>query len=190
MKRLKLIVALSMFSVLAACMSGPQVRSDYDHTANFSAYKTFGFVSPLGTDVSGYSTLTTQRLKAATRRELEARGYRFVEQNPDLLVNFSGRLQDKVQVNQVPIAAPMWGYYGYRRSAFYAPWPTYAYDTSVDQYTQGTLNVDIVDAARKQMVWEGVAVGRVSEKTRDNPGPAIDAAVTDIFKKYPFHAAP
>jgi len=190
MKRFSQVFFLSMLSLLAACVSGPQVRSDYDHATNFSAYKTFGFASPLGTDVSGYSTLTTQRLKAATTRELEARGYRLVEQHPDLLVNFSGRLQDNIQVDPVPAATPMWGYYGYRRSAFYAPWPAYAYDTSVDQYTQGTLNVDLVDAARKQMVWEGVAVGRVTDKTRDNPGPAIDAAVTDIFKKYPFRANP
>ncbi|MEP7041975.1 MAG: DUF4136 domain-containing protein [Dokdonella sp.] len=187
MRILNLFASTCLMALMAACTSGPRIRSDYDHSANFAAYRTFGFSSPLGTDVDGYSTLTTQRLKAATQRELEARGYRFVAQSPDLLVNFSGRLSDKVRVDQTPV--PTWGYYGYRRSAFYAPWPTYAYETNVDQYTQGTLNVDIIDAAHKQMVWEGVAVGRVTDQQLDNPGPAIDAAVTDIFKAYPFRAA-
>ena len=43
-------------TLLTACTSGPQVRSDFDHSANFASYKTFAFVSPLGTDVDGYST--------------------------------------------------------------------------------------------------------------------------------------
>jgi hypothetical protein len=47
------------------------------------------------------------------------------------------------------------------------------------------LNIDVIDAARKQMVWEGLAVGRVTDKTMDNLKPAIGEAVTAIFSKYP-----
>ena len=75
------------------------------------------------------------------------------------------------------------GYYGYRHG-IYSTWPLYQ-ETDVDQYTQGTLNVDVVDARRKQMVWEGVAVGRVTSKTRKNLAAAIDAVMPEIFAKFP-----
>lgn len=48
------------------------------------------------------------------------------------------------------------GYYGYRRG-YYDPWMGYGYGTTtqVSQYTEGTINIDLVDMAQKRMVWEG-----------------------------------
>jgi hypothetical protein len=189
MKRYRILsTVIFLAATLAACASGPKVRSDFDHSADFASYKTFGFVSPLGTDVDGYSTLITQRLKAATQREMEARGYRYTETDPDLLLNFSARLANKVKVNQV--ATQQVGYYSYRNVGVYKVWPSYAYQNNVDQYTEGTLNIDLVDAKRKQLVWEGVAVGRVTDDKLANPGPPIDNAVAEIFAKYTYRAAP
>lgn len=167
---------------LLACASGPRVSADYDRSAEFGAYRTFGFFEPLGTDTSGYETLITQTLKSAARREMEARGYRHLDSGADLLINFNAKLAQQTRVSQTP--SPM--YYGYRRG-FYGGWG--AYQTHVDQYVEGTLNVDVVDAQRKQLVWEGVAVGRVRDATRDKRQAAINAAVADIFSQYPFRAA-
>ena len=172
---------------LAACASSPTIESHYDHGANFAAYRTFGYFSPLGTDESGYATLVTQTLKAATRREMEARGYTYSETNPDLLLNFNAKLAQQVRVTQFPAGPPMGGYYGYR-GGFYGGWG--GYYTDVDQYTEGTLNIDLVDAARRQLVWEGVAIGRVTEKHREDREAAINGAVVEIFKKFPFQKAP
>ena len=38
------------------------------------------------------------------------------------------------------------------------------YETRVDQYTEGTLNIDVVDAATKKLVWEGAIAGRLSDQ--------------------------
>jgi hypothetical protein len=186
-----LVAALAGGALLAAgCASGPQVRADRDKTVDFSRYHTFGFVSPLGTDREGYQTMVSQYLKAATQRELEARGLRLVENSPQLLVNFSGRLNDRLLAKAAPETGLIVGvgfphdYYRYR-TGFYTTWPLYPMDSRVDTYREGTLNIDLIDAGRKQMVWEGVAVGRVTEKTMDNLKPRIDEAVTAIFAKYP-----
>ena len=56
------------------------------------------------------------------------------------------------------------------------------------RYTVGTLNVDLIDATRNQMVWEGVAVGEVSKKHLENREAAIAKAIEKIFSKYPFRA--
>ncbi|WP_241051091.1 DUF4136 domain-containing protein [Achromobacter xylosoxidans] len=186
MKALKMLASGSMVTILAACASSPAVKSDYDHQADFSRYRTFGYMSPLGTDKAGYSTLLTERLKDATRGQMEMRGYVYNAANPDLLVNFNGKLQQKTQVTEAP-PPPMGPYYGYR-TGFYGGWPGYGWGDTVYQYTEGTLNIDLVDARRKQMVWEGVAVGEVRNPDTATSSQNIDKVVAGIFAKYPFRA--
>ncbi|HWL69949.1 MAG TPA: DUF4136 domain-containing protein [Geminicoccus sp.] len=175
--------------VLAGCATSPTIRSDYDTSADFAAYHSFGFAEKLGTDSTGYASLLTQRLKEAVSREMAARGYEYTGEKPDLLVNFQARLEDKVRVYPAPAAWGPWprGYYGYR-GGFYDPWFGYAGGSEVVNYTEGTLNIDLIDRERRQMVWEGVAVGEVDADEGVPSQAKIDAAVKDIFAKYPFRA--
>jgi hypothetical protein len=61
----------------------------------------------------------------------------------------------------------------------------YTERTDVTQYTQGTLTSDVVDAARKQLVWEGTVTKSVTSKDTQNVGAALDSAVTAAFVKFP-----
>jgi len=176
------IAAVGLALLLAACASGPTLRSDYDPAADFGRYRTFGYFSPLGTDKSGYSTLLTGRLKGAVRSQMEMRGYVYSEDAPDLLVNFSGKLQEKTEVSPA-MPGP---YYGYR-AGFYGPWAGYAWDREVYRYTEGTLNIDLIDARSRQMVWEGVAIAEV-DPGRIRSAQAVEKAVAEIFSRYPFRA--
>lgn len=169
---------------LAACASGPDIRTNVNPNLSFDNYRTFAFFDPLGTDQSQYSSLLSQSLKSATRRELESRGYRYEPSSPDLLVNFGARIAEKTQVTQTPTMG-YGGYYGYR-GAFYGGWP--AYQTDVRQYKEGTLNIDLVDANRRELAWEGVAVGRVSQKALDDREAAINNVVSEIFAEFPYTA--
>jgi Domain of unknown function (DUF4136) len=178
------LAAVAGLLALGGCATGPDVRADYDRTANFSAYKTFGFASPLGTDRGGYQSVVSQHLKAATQREMEARGMRLDPAAPQLLVNFSATLNDKLRVTTMPTMSMGVGYYGYR-GGMYSTWPLYADQTTVSQYKEGTLNIDVVDAARKQLVWEGVVTDSVTQKMLDDVPAAVNAAVKAAFTKYP-----
>ena len=102
MKAPTLLAAGCLAALLSACATGPSIRSDYDQKADFSRYRTFGYMSPLGTDKAGYSSLLTERLKDATRGQMEMRGYVYNTADPDLLINFNGKLQQKTQVTQAP----------------------------------------------------------------------------------------
>lgn len=177
------IVASLVLLALAACTTLPAVRAEYDQQVDFRSYRTFGFVEVPGTDRGGYETLVTQTLKSATRRQMEARGYRFQAAHPDLLVNFNAHLRERVDVVRMPVAPS--DYYGYRS---YVAWR--AYDVEMHQYTEGTLNIDVVDAARAQLVWEGIATGTVTEKVYRNRQAAIEQAVERIFTKYPVAPQP
>lgn len=187
------LAVLGAAVVAAGCASGPRVRVERDATVDFSQYRTFAFADPLGTDRAGYQTMVSQYLKAATQRELEARGLRLVEADPQLLVNFNGRLSEKFRTTTVPSSTATFGFghggYYHYRMGFYTTWPLYERETHVTSYTQGTLNIDVIDAGRKQMIWEGVAVGRVTDRTIENLKPGIDAAVAAIFANYPIRSA-
>ena len=188
-KRAILVVMAAVpLLALAACSSGPDVRALSDPSANFSQYQTFGFMTPLGTDKAGYRSVVSQQLSDSTRRQMEARGFRYDPASPQLLVNFNANLNDKMRVTTVP--EPVmggYGYYGYRRG-FYSPWPMYSERTEVTQFSEGTLTIDVVDAARKQMLWEGTVTKSVTSKDMQNVNAALDTAVAAAFTKFPVPA--
>lgn len=174
-------------AAFAGCASGPTIHSDHDPSADFSSYHTYGYASELGTDRAGYSTLITGHFKRAVSRELEARGYRHAETNPDLLVNFFVSIGEQTDIRSTPSPTMGAGYYGYRYG-MYSAWPAYSTDVSTVTYKVGTANIDLIDAKRKQLVWEGVAEGRIRDEALENPGPAIDSVVTELFASYPARA--
>jgi hypothetical protein len=175
--------------LIAGCASGPKIQSDYDHTADFSQYKTYAFFNPMGIENPNYSSIYGSIFRDAISKEMESRGYRMSD-NPDLLINVSGRLQDKTKVTTTADPYMAGGYYGYRRGA-YGAWGGYPYGTTtyVSNYTEGTINVDIFDRAAKRMVWEGVAVGRVQDsRTNEETRQKIYAGIQEMFAAYPFRA--
>jgi hypothetical protein len=192
MKRLYSTVAATALTLgLAACASTtsrPDIRVNTAPDANFTAYSTFGFPAQTGTDRGGYSTLVTDYFKTAVRHQMEARGYHYVEGNPELLVNFFANVRERTEVRSDTTFAPSIGYYGYRRG-LYAAWPLYSPDVETIRYRVGTANIDIVDASKKQLIWEGVAEGRITEKDMDEPKPAIESVVTQLFTRFPGRAA-
>jgi hypothetical protein len=166
-------------AALAACASGPEIRHDTNPAANFAAYKTFGFFSPLATDKAGYETVFTGRLKESTRRVMESKGYVYSESNPDVLLNFYANVEDKQEIRTTPTSM---GYYGYRYG-YYGGFSTTQVETV--NYKTGTLSIDLVDPKQKALVWQATAEGRVSQEARKNPGPAIDAIVTEMMAPLP-----
>jgi hypothetical protein len=186
----RMVLLATVTVALASCASGPKIQSDYDPGIDFSQYKTFGFFSPMGIENPNYSSIYGAIFRDAISQEMESRGY-VLSDNPDLLLNVSARLQDKTKVTTTSDPYMHGGYYGYRRG-FYDPWVGYGYGTQthVSTYTEGTVNVDMVDRAQKRMVWEGVAVGRINEKkSNEERKQGIYDGIKEMFAGYPFRAA-
>ncbi len=177
--------AVASVVLLAACATGPQIMSQADPSTDFGQYKTWGFYSPIAMESSGYSNWMTERIRADVRQQMDARGYRYAEADPDLLVNFQGAIKDKTQVwnDPMPTFGPYWGY----RSAYIGV-PGWYNQVDVEQYKEGTLTVDLVDARRNLMVWTGVAKGEVTDQAQAKQMTEIDAAIAKIFAAYPYQA--
>ncbi|MGE8278925.1 MAG: DUF4136 domain-containing protein [Stenotrophomonas sp.] len=179
-------IAVLLVLALAACATGPRVASQADPSADFSRYRSYAFFTPLALEQHGYTTITSNRIRAAVRSQMEARGYVLDEANPDLWINLNAYMQDKTRVTTMPEVDYDY-YYSYRARSYVAV-PYWRDRTDVRQYTEGTLNVDVVDVRRKQLVWEGVAVGTVGRVDPARQAEKIDAAVAAIFAEYPYLA--
>jgi len=189
MKKILLAGVIAM-ATLAACASGPTIRANTDASANLSSYKTYTFAEQPGTDRQGYSTPITSYFKESVRREMDARGYKFVEGGTaDLLVNFNANARENVDIRSTPGAT--YGYYGYRSGMYGGFYGAGAVAPEVEtvRYRVGTANVDVVDMAKKQLVWEGIAEARLTDKMMKDPRTAIAAVIAEMFLQFPGRAA-
>ena len=183
----RLTAALAATAIaLAGCASGPDIQADYDRSADFGKYRTYGFVSQAGTDSGDFRSLSTQMLQNAAARQMEQRGYSRAE-NPDLVINFKGKLEEKVDVESTPAPyyGPGWGYGGWY-GAPYGGWG--GTEVTTRRYNVGTLVIDVVDREKRQVVFQGGISGVVTKEMQQNREASINRAVEGIFMQYPFVA--
>ena len=185
-RRIALGAMAALAILLAGCASGPRITSEADAEADFGSYRTFGFYKPLALEKEGYATPTTDRIKAAARAQLESRGYTYSAEQPDLWVNLNAYMQEKTDVTSIPTVDYNY-YYSYRARSYFAV-PYWRDRTNVRQYTEGTLNVDLVDRQKNRLVWEGIAVGRIAKLKPEERAARIDTTMTEIFARYPYRA--
>lgn len=183
-----LAVALAATALLAGCASQPKVLSDYDKSADFGKYRTFGFVQQVGADSTEFKSLAVQTMQAAATRQMELRGYTRSD-TPDLVINFTGKIEEKADVESVP--APYygagWGYGGFY-GAPYGGLGVGGTQVTTRRYNVGTLVVDVVDREKRQAVFQGSVSDVVTKEMMANREAAITGAVNRIFASYPFVA--
>lgn len=177
------LVALGLAALgFAGCQTRPEIHTQAAPDVNFAGYHTYGFIAKPSTDRAGYTTLTTRSIETSVNREMQARGYTLAD-NPDLIINFSVATKDKIEGSTGPDFA-----LGYGRGRWGWGWGVGGYYNDIRTVTEGSLTVDVVDHGRNELVWSGTAVGQIGKKELDNPNPAIDAGVTEIFRRYPIKA--
>ena len=173
MKTLKILPLLFLF-LLSSCNS-VRVYSDFDSRADFTQYKTYAFHKK-GIDRVQISELDKKRILRAIDNELSKKGMTKSE-NPDLLVNIFTKEREQVNVNQFNMG---WGYgWGWGWNPYF--WGGNTYATSS---TQGTLYVDLIDAKKKELIWQGEGVGTLTENRREKEQ-QINEFVAKILEQFP-----
>ncbi|MBO0360111.1 DUF4136 domain-containing protein [Hymenobacter sp. BT186] len=170
-----LLVSLLAF---AACSPVRVESTTQMPGVNFAAYKTYNFmdVTARNEDVFRGSSASVEQLKQAVARQLEQRGYQRAD-TPDLWVNIGVVTQQKVQTRETNIwDAPR--YIGQRNYHWQSQ------EVPVGSYREGTATVDIVDAARNEQIWQGIAASALS-KDPEKLAARIDEGIADMFKAYP-----
>ena len=179
---LSFVLAIALTCIFSACET-VTVTTDYNHSANFAKYRTYALTPPnRGNTMSPTSEAA---LRDALRAELSSRGLTEAPaKRADLDIVRHVFVQEKISVQQWTD----WGYgyhggwpYGY---GYYGMWPgaptTYL---DVNQYHEGTLILDFVDARTKKLVFRGTGTAVVGGP-ESNAG-KIREAVNKIVAGYP-----
>jgi hypothetical protein len=174
MKKIFLLLVIPAI-LLSACASGPTIVANTNPGTDFSAFKTYNFFQPLGTDrAGGVRTPLSSRLVSSVNRELISRGMSLSD-SPDLLVDFVVSAEDRIDVRTTPthtVHRTHW-------NRGFSTWPTY--NTTVRQYTEGSLVIDLIDPATNTLVGEGGAQSRI--RSTDFTQQQIDEIVGKIMSE-------
>jgi len=181
-----LVFAAVLTCLLSACET-VTVSTDYDRAAHFGRYKTYALTPPSRGQTM--SPTSEAALSDAVRAELNSRGLTEAPaRTADLDIVRQVFVQQKTSVQEWT----NWGYgyhggwpYGY---GYYGMWPGAPMSyVDVQQYNEGTLILDFVDAHTKKLVFRGVGKAVVSGP-ESNAG-KIREAVSKIVAGYPAAAA-
>lgn len=171
--------AFAFFLMTIYSCSSVNVYSDYDKGTDFSQYKTYAFYRN-GIDKVEISDLDKKRILRAIEKELKAKGM-VPSEDPDMLVNIFTKSREKIDVYNNNYYGWYPWYYGYG----FGPGYGFGY-TNVSSSTEGTLFIDLIDARKKELAWQGIGVGLLTYyKDIDKKEARINEFVTNIMLQYP-----
>jgi hypothetical protein len=165
-------------ALLPALASAQKTTYDFDKTAPFAQFKSYTLRD--GTPTK--NALIDKRIVSAIETQLAKKGLVRNDVAPDVVVLFHIALDEQKDISSYS-SGPMYGAYGY---GWGGGWGTTTTDVRVRDILIGTIAIDMVDAAKKEMVWRGLGTKEINtnakpEKRDEN----INKAVEKIFKNYP-----
>jgi len=173
----KLLFPILILLIAASCAT-IKVSSDFDKSAQFSGYKTYAFTEDaLNLNIE---ELNRKRLITAIENELSLKGFTKSEK-PDVVIDVKITGEKK----QTATATSTGGYggYGYRYG-----WGGGMGTTTInyDSYVEGTMFINMIDAGKTEVVWQGRGVGTIDpEASAEKREKNINYAVKQIFTTYP-----
>ena len=176
MKTKAIALTILLFS---ACVPVRVVHSQKEFKGDLSMYKTFSYFKTEKSGLIGPNfNSNLELLKKAISKEMNALGITEVENNGDLLVNIGIVVKEEVQTRETDIRTDGMRYMGQRNYHWESQ------EIEVDRYKEGTVKVEMVDAAHNEGLWSGSVAGTVTdnqEKTTER----INEAIALLFKKFP-----
>jgi len=181
-KYLQIPTLLLIAAYLISCGPSLKVTDDYDKSVNFDQYKTFSLFNSDSIH-DAISQLNQQRIINAVKNEMTKKGFQENTTNPDVLVNITAILQNRVAVSSTT------DYYGY--GGTYRPYywgggmgGSSTTNYNVQHYKDGSLIIDVIDANSKKLIWQGTGNKEIDKPAKD-PDTAIPKAVASIMESFP-----
>ena len=134
---------------LAAC-SSIDVITDYDPGYDYAKLKTFSWVP--NPNIKSENALFEKRFQKIMAEDLAKKGIALDEANPDFLIAYHSDVQRKVDITN----------WGYRYPGWYGHGGVDVY-----QYDEGTIVVDFVDAASRDLIYRSTVKAEVNRGSPD-----------------------
>lgn len=178
MKTRKELIKGSIFILFVLLLAGcrVEVKETYDHSVDFSKYKTFCWMAGCEFKFKGpeylNDSLLRESLKTSLVEELESKGLKEDPNNPDLLIGFTITVKDEQAVI-------------YHRAedspVYYQPLET---EKEVIDYLKGTVIIGMADKKESRMVWQSHATSYM-ELNPDFSEKNIHKGVKLVLKNFP-----
>src|SRR6201997_3158199 len=177
MKPARLAAVYLAFSLVAlSTVFAQQVKTDFDHQANFSQYKTYSWQ-----EIKPPNSLWDARIKSAVDAQLTAKGWTQVDSGGDVaIVAIATSHTEKTLQTFYDGMGGGWRWRGFGGMG--------EATTTEQDYKEGTLIVDMYDGKTKQLIWRGSSEDTVSNNAEKNEK-NLDKGVAKMFKKFPPQSA-
>lgn len=156
---MKLVLAGGLVFLSSPVVAGPSISTQSMPGANFSNYRTYSWAN--AQPPAGVNPVMYQRIVMDIDQALAQKGYQKADAG-DLSLILTLGARDKTDVQT-------WGRFGLQ--------------TSVYQYTQGQLSLDVFDTKTQQALWHGQATQTINPE-KPNPA-AVDKAIKKLMGKFP-----
>jgi Domain of unknown function (DUF4136) len=173
MKPISRTTVFAVFFLMAlASAFAQQVKTDFDHNANFSQYKTYSWQQ-----IKDPNPLWDARIKNAMDAQLAAKGWTQVDSGGDVaIVAIKTTETERSLQTFYDGFGGGWGWRGFGGMG--------EATTTEQDYKEGTLVVDLYDAKTKQLIWRGSAEDTLSNKANKNEK-NLNKGLVKMFKDFP-----
>lgn len=164
-----ILVSIALFFALASASFAQQVKTDYDHNANFAQYKTYSWEK-----VQTRDPLLVDRIKEAVNEALTLKGWIQVDSGGDVSITAMEITKKQQTLNTFYDGIGggwRWGGFGDAT-------------TTTETYKVGTLVVDLFDTKTKDLIWRGSSSDTLSNSADKNTK-NLDKGVEKIFSHFP-----
>jgi hypothetical protein len=165
-------VSIAMFFVLTAASFAQQVKTDYDHKANFGQYRTYSWEK-----VQTKDPLMVDRIKDAVNAALTAKGWTQVDSGGDVCI-----VAIEITRNQQTLNTFYDGFGGGWRWRGFGGFGEAT--TTTETYQVGTLVVDLFAGTSKNLIWRGASSDTLSNNADKNTR-NLDKGVQKMFEHFP-----
>jgi hypothetical protein len=174
MKIKNVVLVLIGLILFAGKASAQQVKTDYDHGANFTQYKTYSWEQ-----VKTKDPLDVDRIKSAVNAALTAKGWTQVDSGGDVSIVAMEITRNQQTLNTFYDGfGGGWGWRRFGGGGFGEA------TTTTETYKVGSIVVDLFDTKTKQLIWRGSESDTLSNNSEKNIK-NLDKGVDKMFKKFP-----
>ncbi len=178
MRPILIVIVLLVFSSCTAIRVLPVESAP---GVNWQEKRTFGFyeVKASGDTITAQFADGIAELQQAIAVELQQRGYERVSDRPNWLINIGIVVKEQVQTRQTDFrtdGAPR--YIGQRNYTWKSE------TVEVGRYREGTVSVHVVDALKRELLWQGAVQGVIPEKNTSRAA-AASTAMRMLMERFP-----
>jgi len=187
--RLHLLLAGALLFGSSVVALGDNVRTDYNHQANFSQYHTYCWGKVKTTD-----PFYADRIKQAVNQQLQSKGWQLVPSGGSVTIFASDNLHNQKETqtmydNLGGDWGPGWGGgWGWGGWGWGGGWGGLGgggeATTSTTTQQVGNLVIDLFESNTKNLLWRGLATEDLSTNAAKNTK-SLDGDIAKMFHSFP-----